>query len=524
MIASILRNGLLIVTAAASGLALDLPPGFTANVVCEGFTGATGMAVAPDGRVFVCEQTGALRVVVNGKLVEKPVLELPVDSFWERGLLGIALDPGFPAEPFAYVLWTAAKPWPHHRLSRFSIRENAADPSSEVTLFEGDNQDEMPGSTKAGHQGGGIAFAPDGTLFVAIGEQTANTPSQDLRSLLGKILRLNRDGSIPKDNPFVAKTSGRNQAIWARGLRNPWVLAFQPGTGRLFINDIGGSGFEEINDGLAGENYGWPLCEGEQELPGYRDPVFDYGHAVGQSLGGGCFYPAPEHRKSGGSAWFPPEFSGKYIFQDYMAGWMSLLDPASPRKSVKIIARKLAKPTAVAVAPDGALLVLERNQWVKDEKFQERTGRLIRITPGAGPPAPAKAPGPFAPQLSNTNLFARLAPLTAAKGGVECDVRVAQWEPGARVRRWLHLPAQKKASVDQSGEFVLPPDTRVVRHLDSAGTGRPLLTSVITILAGNQHRAATYRWREDRADADLIESSALIDLDGRKWIVGGSDL
>jgi hypothetical protein len=396
-----------------------------------------------------------------------------------------------------------------------------ADPSSELTLLEGDNQDEMPGTTKAGHQGGGIAFAPDGTLYIAIGEQTANTPAQDLRSLLGKIVRLNRNGTIPADNPFLSKTTGKYRSIWARGLRNPWVLAFQPGTGRLYINDIGASAFEEINEGLAGENYGWPLCEGVQELPGYRDPVFEYGHAIGQSLGGGCFYPAPDKSIRAGAAWFPTVFHGKFLFQDYMSGWMGLIDPASPQKSVQAFARGLAKPTAVAVAPDGALLVLERNQWVKDGKFTERTGRLIRIAPTAGASVPTANPGPHAPTLSGSKLFTRLAPLTAAGGVVECDVRIPHWEPGARVRRWLELPAKKKAAVDQDGEFVFPPGTRIVRHIVSETSGRPLLTSVITILAGNAHRSATYQWRDDLSDADLIETPGLVELDGRRRIVGG---
>src|SRR5262249_20961447 len=158
--------------------------GFAWQVVAEGITGATSMAVAPDGRVFFCEQTGALRVVKYGVLLPEPFAEFEVDSAWERGLLGVALDPEFERNGYGSACDVAARPHPHHRISRLTARGDMADRKSEKILFRGDDQTRMGGSVPAGHQGGGIHFGRDGKLYIAIGEQTAGAPSQELDTLL----------------------------------------------------------------------------------------------------------------------------------------------------------------------------------------------------------------------------------------------------------------------------------------------------------------------------------------------------
>src|SRR5262249_16690151 len=141
---------------------------------------------------------------------------------------------------------------------------------------EGDNQNNLGGGVKNGHQGGALHFGPDGKLYVALGDQTAGQPAQDLHTLQGKILRINRDGSVPEDNPFYHATTGKYRAIWALGCRNPFTFAFQPGTGRMLINDVGGA-FEEINEGVAGANYGWGVIEhGPTKDPRFRGPIHWY--------------------------------------------------------------------------------------------------------------------------------------------------------------------------------------------------------------------------------------------------------
>jgi uncharacterized repeat protein (TIGR03806 family) len=360
----------------------ELPEGFTETVVATGLDGATAMEVAPDGRVFVCEQTGALRVVKNDVLLPAPFVTLKVDSFWERGLLGVALDPAFPEKPHVYVCYVAPASYPHHRVSRFTARGDVAAPDSEVVLWKGDDQTKLGGAQPAGHQGGAIHFGKDGKLYVALGEQTAGKPSQRLDTFQGKLLRLNPDGSIPEDNPFFKTAEGKYRAIWALGLRNPFAFAVQPGTGRIFINDVGDARWEEINEGMAGANYGWPLTEGPTTQAEFRGPIHAYDHGVGRSITGGAFCNAAERQ-------FPAEYVGKYFFADYMDNWVRVLDPDDPR-SVTPFATGLQAPVDLKFAPDGSLYVLNRRMWVKDGKYKPNTGSLhrIRYTANSKTPAP----------------------------------------------------------------------------------------------------------------------------------------
>src|SRR5262249_15274895 len=147
--------------------------------------------------IFICEQTGTLRVVKEDKLLAEPFLQVEVDSYWERGLIGVTLDPDFAHNGFIYICYVSPKPYPHHRISRFTARGDQAVPGSEVVLVEGDDQTKLGGSIPAGHQGGAIHFGKDGKLYIAIGEQTAGMPSQELNTFQGKLLRINRDGTIP---------------------------------------------------------------------------------------------------------------------------------------------------------------------------------------------------------------------------------------------------------------------------------------------------------------------------------------
>jgi uncharacterized repeat protein (TIGR03806 family) len=361
----------------------DLPDGFSEKIVVRGITGATAMAIAPDGRIFVCEQPGILRVVEGNKLLRQPFVKVDVDSYWERGLIGVALDPGFPKNPYVYLCYVSPNPYPHHRISRFTARGNTAVSGSETMLLEGDDQTKLGGETPAGHQGGAIHFGQDGKLYIAIGEQTAGAPAQRLDTFQGKLLRINSDGSIPADNPFYKTTKGKYRAIWALGLRNPFTFAVQPGTGRIFINDVGDARWEEINEGSASANYGWPFAEGPSTNPKYQGPVHAYDHSVGRSIAGGVFYnPSIEQ--------FPHQFVGKYFFADYMDNWIRILDPEKPR-TAQVFATGVLGPVDLQLGPDGSLYYLSRNAWVKDDKFVPRTGSLHRIsyTARSGHPAPA---------------------------------------------------------------------------------------------------------------------------------------
>ena len=510
--------------------AADVLPGFTTIRMCEGLTGATALAPLPDGRILIAEQTGAVRMLKENQLLNPPAITLPTDSTWERGVLGLALAPGFPSPPHVFVHWTVAQPGPHLRLSRFTLVGDTLDPASELILLEGSNQNEIRASMPAGHQGGGLAIGPDGCLYAAVGEMTTQTPSQQLNSLLGKILRLRTDGSIPEDNPFFAQTTGTHRAIWALGLRNPWSLAFHPTSGRLFANDIGQASFEEINEIVRGGNYGWPEAEGRVEKPKFRDPLLDYGRTIGASLGGGCFY----HTRPDAAHAFPSEWNGRYLAMDFMAGWLAWVDEtATPHPALRAVARNLAKPIAVAVDPEGALLVLERNTWLKDAKFKAGQGWLTKIIPstdqpGAGPPvasapppAPAAAPAPAATvSTAGTTWPSQWQQGNLERGSIAYAPLVEPWRPGVTVERKVVVPAGEKLSLTPDGdEFVLPADTLIITH--AAVAGRRVQTTVVRARPNAPHWAAVYRWQEDGQEATLVREALAATVAGQPWFFSG---
>ncbi len=357
----------------------ELSSGFSWTEVASGITGSTALAVAPDSRVFVCEQTGALRVVRDGRLLEKPFLRVEVDSWWERGLIGVVLDPQFARNGFVYVCYVAKTPYPHHKISRFTARGDVAIEGSEVVLLEGDDQAPIGGQYPFGHQGGALHFGSDGKLYIGLGEQSVGWPAQRMDMLQGKILRIDADGSIPADNPFVATAKGKYRAIWALGCRNPFTFVVQPETGRIAIGDVGGAR-EEINVGVRGANYGWPTVEhGPTADARFRGPIHHYPTS---SVTGLAFIP--------NSSSFPTELRGRLLFADFMLGWIKAIDVDNPR-DVADFGRNFRRISDMAFAPDGSLYLLERDAWVIDNDFKPRTGRLLKVRyqPGATAP-PAK--------------------------------------------------------------------------------------------------------------------------------------
>lgn len=330
--------------------AATVPAGFSDESVATGISNPTAMAFAPDGRLFVSQQQGQLRVIKNGSLLATPFLTVTVNSSGERGLLGIAFDPAFANNHFVYVYYTATTPAVHNRISRFTANGDVALAGSEMVLADLENL-----SAATNHNGGGLHFGADGKLYISVGENANRDNAQTLGNRLGKMLRLNSDGSIPSDNPFFATATGLNRAIWALGLRNPFTFAFQPGSGRLFINDVGEGTFEEINDGVAGSNYGWPITEGPTTDARFRAPLFSYQHGSGGTNGcaitGGTFYnPATQQ--------YPSSYVGKYFFADYCNNWIRVLDPAT--KTASSFASSVSGPVDLQVGPDGLVYYLAR--------------------------------------------------------------------------------------------------------------------------------------------------------------------
>lgn len=344
------------------------PAGFTSNEDwITGLSGATAIAQAPDGRFFVAQQGGALRVVKNGTLLSTPFIQLAVDSSGERGLLGVALHPDFANNRFVYLYYTTTENGTHNRISRFTANPSNPDVvsvGSELRIAD------LPVLSATNHNGGALHFGTDGKLYVGVGDNANGANAQSLSTPLGKLLRFNDDGSIPSDNPFVSSTSGLAQAIWAYGLRNPYTFAVQPGTGRIHINDVGENTWEEIDLGKAGANYGWPASEGPDGLTSsFTAPLFAYKHSsasppgsgpggffVGNVIAGGTFYPA-----SGGT--FPAAYAGSYFFADFGSQFVVRYDVAND--AAYSFGSVPDSPVDMMAGNDGALYVLMRNAIVR---------------------------------------------------------------------------------------------------------------------------------------------------------------
>jgi glucose/arabinose dehydrogenase len=343
-------------------------PGFSQTLLANGFTSATAMAIAPDGRIFVSQQGGQLRVVQNGTLLPTPFVSLSVNSIGERGLLGIAFDPNYAQNRFVYVYHTTnavenGQNVVFNEVSRFTAdpnNPNVALPNSQTRILRLEN---LSGATN--HNGGAIQFGADGKLYVAVGDNATPSHSQTLNNRLGKVLRLNPDGSIPSDNPFFNTATGENRSIYLMGLRNPFTMDIQNSTGLLYVNDVGQSRWEEINRAIAGANYGWGSFTQANEgpfnaasFPQFTNPLFAYQHGntteTGRSIAGAAFY-NPRNVRT-----FASTFIGDYFYADFVNGWIRYID-AETSTSV-LFATGARNPVDLQVGDDGALYYLSRGQ------------------------------------------------------------------------------------------------------------------------------------------------------------------
>jgi glucose/arabinose dehydrogenase len=294
----------------------------------------------------------------DGQLLGLPFVNLSVDSSGERGLIGITLHPGFPSPAWVYVHYTRAQGRPNNRVSRFPAL-------GDITVGPEDRLIDLPDLSNAtNHNGGAIHFGADGKLYIGVGDNAESSHAPDLSTPFGKLLRIDADGSIPSDNPYFDSQSGVARAIWASGLRNPFTFAVEPGTGRIFINDVGAAAWEEIDVGAPGANYGWPATEGPTSAAGVTTPLFAYRHDpasppgsgiggffLGASIAGGSFYPAT------GS--FPAAYRRNYFFADYVNSFVGRLDTANGNAAYAF-ATLNGNPVDMLVGQDGALYVLTR--------------------------------------------------------------------------------------------------------------------------------------------------------------------
>jgi glucose/arabinose dehydrogenase len=350
------------------------------------------MEFAPDGRLFVSEQGGSLRVIKDGQMLSQPFLTLNVDSQGERGLLGIAFDPNFASNGYVYVYHTVPGTPAHNRVSRFTASGDVAAPGSAVDIFDVD-----PLSSDTRHNGGAIHFGPDGDLYIAVGDNKVGANAQSLTSLMGKILRIKPDGSIPTDNPFYTRTTGVDRAIWAMGLRNPYTFAFgtdSQANPRMFINDVGEDTWEKIDPGLAGANYGWPNTENATGSSQYTNPLFAYNHGInevnGCAITGGAFYNPT-------TVQFPAAYTGSYFFSDYCGSWIHRFDPVT-RTETDFGSQLPGGTVDLKVDSAGRLYYLAG--------AGTSSGEVVRIDYSPSPPPPPGNPPSIVQQPSNQSVIA----------------------------------------------------------------------------------------------------------------------
>ena len=305
------------------------------TTLVEGAQFPVSLAFAPDGRLFYNElRSGRIRIVQDGRLQDEPFAELKVvnlSSYSEHGLLGLAIDPDFEENHYVYAFYSvpdqAGNPW-KQRVVRF--REVNGRGTEMTVVLDG-----LPIGPSCCHNGGRLAFGPDGKLYVSIGDAQEPEAAQDTGRLSGKVLRIERDGSIPKDNPIPGSP------VWAWGLRNAFGLAFAP-DGSLYATENGPDGYDEINRIVRGGNYGWPEVKGVAHDPRFIDPL----------------YSRPDYRVAPTGITFYhgadlPELKGSLLFCNFNEG---ALTQAAPRDSgLELTDTGQRCSLDVVTGPDGAL-------------------------------------------------------------------------------------------------------------------------------------------------------------------------
>lgn len=387
------------------GVAADPARAQRAELVVEGLSKPLDFQPDPtsNDRFYIVEQTGAIRVIEKGKLLEEPFLRLRREQFndrgWEQGLLGMAFDPDYARNKRFYVNYTNARG--HTHISRFVAADpRRAELESELIIMKIDQP-------FGNHNGGCLRFGPDGMLYIGMGDGgSANDPrgySQNLGSLLGKMLRIDVTSTppegqtyvVPKDNPFVDREGARPE-IWAYGVRNPWKFEFDSKK-RMWIADVGQNRWEWVMlqpaDSKGGENYGWNIMEGPEPLQARRrrpadgapaddadapevefvKPVYAYRHSPNASITGGFLY---EGRKVNA-------LRNRYIFGEFMRGTISSFELTPSGKAFSVVDHtdNFAQAFGGRKQLEQAISSFGRDNEGELYICDHRGGRLFKIVP-----------------------------------------------------------------------------------------------------------------------------------------------
>lgn len=341
---------------------------FRVETVASGLEVPWGFVWLPNGDMLVTERPGRVRIISGGKLQADPVFTVPdVEPSGESGLMDITLHPDFAKNNFVYLAYAYNKDGKRDRVVRYTYAGGKfTDPK---TIIE-----DVPAAQF--HAGMRCRFGPDGKIYISDGDSTKWELAQQMDSLAGKILRLNDDGTVPQDNPFVGKQGVRPE-IWAYGVRNPQGLAWQPGTGLLFETEHGPSGFEgkggggdEVNLIEKGKNYGWPVIHHQMTQAGMESPLLEYTPACAPASA--MFY--------NGSVF--PEFKGNFFFGCLVGARIIrvVLDGRKVVRQENLFEKTYGRIREMEQGPDGYIYFSTSNRDGRGSPTSD-DDRIMRLVP-----------------------------------------------------------------------------------------------------------------------------------------------
>jgi uncharacterized repeat protein (TIGR03806 family) len=483
------------------------------------FTSPIALLQAPNdsARWYVVEQGGTIKQFSGTSPASASTfvdITSRVRSGGEMGLLGMAFHPNFPTDNRVFLSYTAGTPLVS-RISSFRSADGGVtlDPSSESILLTIDQPE-------TNHNGGHIAFGPDGMLYIGIGDGGGGGDNhgdrgngQRLTTMLGKLLRIDINGAapyaIPPTNPFAAnarcpaagRASGECPEIYAYGLRNPWRWSFDRTNGELWLADVGQGQWEEVNQVTLGGNYGWRCREGAHaynpSTPGCSsstliDPVTEYDHTLGNSITGGYVYRGTQ----------ATALKGRYLFADFGSGriWAWVPENATlPRQPTQLLDTDL-NVSSFGQGNDGELYVVNYGGSLHKITFESSTGAST------------------APRLlSETGCFSATDMKQPASGLIPYDINAPFWSDGASKQRWMALPDGQNIGVQTDGDWNFPNGTVLVKNF-SIGT-RLVETRLFMRHPDGVWGGFSYEWNAAQTDATLLEGGAVRDLgNGQSWI------
>lgn len=460
------------------------------------FSEPVALLQAPgDERWFVVEQSGRVQVVEDGVArVWLDLRDVVEDAANETGFLGMAFHPDYAENGQVFVSYTRGTPYVSV-VSRMYAIAGEADPEVEEVILTL----EQPYSN---HNGGTIAFGPDGYLYLGFGDGgSAGDPlraGQDKETWLGKMLRVDVDGgtpyAIPPDNPYA--DGGGAPEIYALGLRNPWKFSFDRATGELWAGDVGQDAREEIDRIELGGNYGWSLKEGTAcyyaeepcEGGGLIDPIVEYNHRQGVSVTGGYVYRGREM----------PGYQGSYFYADYVSGtiWALGWDPVTGEPDPQVAIESGLAVATFGEGHDGELLVASHTRGTVYRLVAEAVGDTV-VLPET---------------LTETGCFdADGEPVDAL---IPYEVNAPLWSDGAQKARWFAIPDGTTIALDADGDFEFPVGTVLAKEFSLGGER----AETRLFVRHDDGEWAGYSWAWEGGTTRLLAAGDAADFDGQTWI------